>query len=85
MPFFRKKPVVIEAMQWRGPSDDSALSEFLGRWEWCHNSEGFPCIKTLESGGGFHIVDTNDWVIKGTKGEMYPCKPDIFETIYEAV
>lgn len=80
---FRKKPVVISAMQWSGPSDDESLGLFLGSWEWCHNSFGEPCIKTLESGGGYHIVSAGDWIIKGVKGEFYPCKPDIFALTYD--
>lgn len=39
-------------------------------------------IDTLEGG---HIVCPGDWVITGTAGERYPCKPQIFETIYEAI
>lgn len=39
-------------------------------------------IDTLEGG---HIVCPGDWIIKGIKGEFYPCKPDIFEATYEAV
>lgn len=39
-------------------------------------------IDTLEGG---HIVCPGDWIITGTKGETYPCKPDIFTTIYDAV
>jgi len=39
-------------------------------------------IDTLEGG---HIVCPNDWIIKGVKGEFYPCKPDIFEQTYEKV
>ena len=39
-------------------------------------------IPTLE---GLMIADENDWVIKGVKGELYPCKPDIFEATYESV
>ena len=38
-------------------------------------------IETLE---GKHIVSENDWIIRGVKGEFYPCKPDIFEMTYEA-
>ena len=39
-------------------------------------------VKTLE---GEHIISKNDWIIKGVKGELYPCKPDIFEMTYEKV
>src|SRR5262245_49851448 len=80
---FRKKPVVIEAIQWRGSADDLLLSDFVPHNLWCRNSDGQPCIKTLESGKGFHIVSEGDWVIRGVKGEFYPCKPDIFAQTYE--
>lgn len=39
-------------------------------------------IGTLE---GVHRVEWDDWIIKGIKGELYPCKPDIFDATYEAV
>ena len=39
-------------------------------------------IRTLE---GIHYVGWNDWIIQGVKGELYPCKPDIFEATYEPV
>lgn len=45
-------------------------------------SEGGRTIETLE---GAHLARFNDWVIKGVKGEFYPCKPDIFEATYEEV
>ncbi|HEX3156765.1 MAG TPA: hypothetical protein VHV32_19205 [Candidatus Angelobacter sp.] len=67
---FRKKPVVIEAIQWRGPEDDLELCRFVPHDKWCRNSEGQPCIKTLESGNGFHIASEGDWIIKGVKGEF---------------
>lgn len=89
MELFRKKPVVIQAMQWNSPEDDNRLGEFLSvnGWgaKWCHNSNGFPCIQTLESGNGFHVVSPGDYVIKGVSGEFYPCKPDIFDQTYDLV
>ena len=42
-------------------------------------------IDTLESQGQMHTVCPGDWIIKGIKGEFYPCKPDIFEATYEKV
>lgn len=76
---FRKKPVVIEAHQLTWPSrfDLSA---------WCNgeapDNTSVILIKTLE---GTMTAEMGDWVIKGVKGEFYPCKPDIFEATYEAV
>lgn len=87
MPMYRKKPVVIEAMQWDG--SEGKMQAIQVRWpglttagigmkgnEVLHWS-----IATLE---GSHIVSVGDYIIKGVKGEFYPCKPDIFELTYEA-
>lgn len=87
---FRKKPVVIDAMQWPGFSVDGDRIESVMRFEdWFLNSGGKGiysgqkmAIHTLE---GVMTADPGDWVIKGIKGEFYPCKPDIFEATYEAV
>ena len=88
---WRKKPVVIEAV------------ENTGTWapimDWLHqlaggemrvpfghrppitrNADGTLNIETLE---GTMRADIGDWVICGVKGELYPCKPDIFEATYE--
>ena len=74
---FRKKPVVIEAIQWHGfkvgPHD-------LGITPHCSPSGTMGWIGTLEGG---HVVTPEDWIITGIKGEKYPCKPDIFEATYE--
>jgi hypothetical protein len=89
MAAFRKKPVVIEAVQYTGkpmpvdqvppwlfnamldrtviPSPDHAPAKYL-------------TIKTLE---GNHRADIGDWIIRGVKGELYPCKPGIFAVTYE--
>lgn len=80
---YRKKPVVIEAQK---------LTDFNYRdlAEWCNgvvraredNFEPYVTIYTLE---GTMKADLGDYIIKGVKGEFYPCKPDIFEATYEAV
>lgn len=76
---YRKKPVVIEAWQWTEDMD-------RGREVWPpvpvrRIDDGPPHITTLE---GDMTVSVGDWIIKGVKGEFYPCKPDIFEATYEA-
>jgi hypothetical protein len=78
---FRKKPVIIEAMQFDG-SDKSALE--ICFWSGMSSlfDEGTLKIETLE---GTLTASPGDWIIKGIKGEFYPCKPDIFESTYEAV
>lgn len=78
---FRKKPVVIEAVQWTG-DNLSELQSFVPKEHW-HNKLSEPMgIKTLE---GVMTISEGDWIIKGVKGEYYPCKPDIFAATYEPV
>jgi hypothetical protein len=88
MAYFRKKPVTIEAVQFNGnngssikdwasgtvvpspvlePTDDNPTGAYLQ-------------IKTLE---GVMTARVGDWIIKGVRGEFYPCKPDIFGATYE--
>ena len=83
MPFFRKKPVVIEA-RYVNSSDFDGLCEIV---DWCGGravawDNHLIAINTLE---GTMYADNGDWIIKGVKGEFYPCKPDIFEATYEEV
>ena len=91
---FRKKPVVIDAFRWTADCDQmedpmwiiEALSKSWGM-------EGSAKIGNI--GGRFvlgictleGIMEANvgDWIIQGVKGELYPCKPDIFEATYEPV
>ena len=80
---FRKRPVVIEAIQY-GPATCAAICEWLGV---PHNVyDGEPCgvgefiIPTLE---GDMRASPGDWIIRGVQGEFYPCKPDIFAATYE--
>jgi hypothetical protein len=77
---FKKKPVVIEAIQWNGKnlievnnfSDEVAFDQLSGDLY----------VYTLE---GAMKVSINDWIIRGIKGEIYPCKPDIFVATYDPV
>ena len=92
MPKYRKKPIVIEAEQWinsvsRIPEVRPHLVADRRELDWLCAHCGHPSamhgwIETLEGG---HIVCPGDWIITGVKGELYPCKPDIFEATYEAV
>lgn len=83
---FRKKPVVIEATQLidnNFRSLDSIPISDVFTWKVGDDEEGFyVSIPTLE---GEMKARNNDWIIKGIKGEYYPCKPDIFEKTYELV
>ena len=84
---YRKKPVVIDARQWDGSVDSylSITEDPVYKGMVCHRLydgaklASFDII-TLES---VHIVSPGDFIIKGVKGEFYPCKPDIFEATYE--
>ena len=90
MGLYRKKPVVIEAIQWDGSWDK--MDNISARWpelRTTHLDTHRPSrtvrrwdIGTLE---GQHQVSPGDYIIKGVKGEFYPCKPDIFEMTYEPV
>jgi hypothetical protein len=76
---FRKKPVVIEAVQWNGDN----LSDILRFYKPDNILVGDEIhINTLE---GVMVASKGDWIIQGVKGEFYPCKPDIFEQTYEPV
>ena len=80
MAMYRKKPVVIEAVQWRNTNQDELLDVFgraVYRWDFAVSGSLF--IPTLE---GKMEANVGDWIIKGVKGEFYPCKPDIFEQLY---
>jgi hypothetical protein len=81
---FRKKPVIIEAM-WLTASnyaEAKAWVEDSGGLASLGSGEISVCIRTLE---GEVRADVGDWIIKGVKGEFYPCKPDIFKATYEPV
>lgn len=76
---FRKKPIVIEARQWLG--HEHFYPEWLCKALDQDRQERWG-IETLE---GFMLIGDGDWIIRGIKGEVYPCKPDIFAATYEAV
>lgn len=83
---YRKKPVVIEAIQFLDDAKRiSELQEFAGKdLHVDYSSKDNPVLKidTLE---GTMTASVGDYVIKGVNGEFYPCKPDIFEKTYEPV
>jgi hypothetical protein len=80
---FRKKPVVIEAVQWNG-TNDAEIRAFVPEKDlvFPNHVTGFLTIKTLE---GNMEASVGDFIIKGIKGEFYPCKPDIFAQTYDSV
>lgn len=88
---FRKKPVEIEAVQWDGTAKGSTpiIDWILAGGGTARYSCADPtcdlhtlAIDTLE--GTMH-ASAGDWIIRGVRGESYPCKPDIFAATYEPV
>lgn len=81
---FRKKPVVIEAVQFTGTNHAEVFLWAGEDADEFHYDSRYMQIKidTLE---GMMTAFMGDWIIKGVQGEFYPCKPDIFEATYEAV
>lgn len=84
---YRKKPLIVDAWQ----SFDNAGMETTFWPGWILNAmrddvifdfNGATYIRTLE---GDMLVSNGDWIIRGINGELYPCKPDIFEKTYEPV
>lgn len=81
---YRKIPIVIEAIQWTG-DNYNAVCKFVGKrldLAECQKDTLGLVINTLE---GDMLASLGDYIIRGVKGEYYPCKPDIFEMTYEEV
>ena len=88
---YRKKPVVISAVQWTGDNQEEVfelernkVSNVICEIDILYEPNRKPSliINTLE---GEMSANIGDWIIKGVQGELYPCKPDIFEATYEEV
>lgn len=85
---YRKKPVVVEAMQ-VPPLGVGSIDEALVFEDWVNPRKGSRTVKwfghglKIETLEGVMTADPGDWVICGVQGELYPCKPDIFEATYE--
>lgn len=80
----RKKPVEIEAVQWTG-ENFKEVTDFIGdsrKW-YIESGTDVPCSLVIETLEGDHQAKIGDYIIRGVKGEVYPCKPDIFEMTYE--
>ena len=82
VPKYRKKPVVIEAIQYKREKNITTIQDFVGDILEYDPEENEYFIKTLE---GDLYLSKGDFIIKGVNGEFYPCKPDIFEKTYEPV
>lgn len=87
---YRKKSLVIDAFRWTGGDDqkedpewiNDAIRSRLVRFVHKGTKSHQMIIQTLE---GNHFANPGDYIIKGINGELYPCKPDIFEATYEAI
>ena len=94
---YRKKPVVIDAIQWDGTNIDEAVRFIAdGHETFDHLPDSIhvgggvghtPALGTLDipTLEGTMTASPGDWIIRGVKGEFYPCKPDIFAATYELV
>jgi hypothetical protein len=85
---YRKKPVVVEAIQFFPETADLPFQEMGAPIQFgceCRSTEScFRCQEFwIQTSEGRMIVSAGDYVIRGIKGEFYPCKPDIFEATYE--
>lgn len=85
---FRKKPVVIQAIQWKG-GDYRCLEDFCGlNWTRAdavdmHYEDEEQVVIWNQAEKQYLHVPVGHWIIRGVKGELYPCAPDIFEATYE--
>ena len=87
---YRKKPVVVRAWKFDGTTDSLPPMNHTAHKLWYRehdrvNDQHFPptvVVRTLE---GDMTAQVGDYIIEGVNGELYPCKPDIFEATYELV
>jgi hypothetical protein len=82
MTFYRKKPVVIQAVQWTGENNTEILHFCSSCYITSSGKSKDLVVSTLE---GDMSASVGDFIIKGVKGEFYPCKEDIFDMTYETV
>ena len=91
---YRKKPIVIEAVQWLDDGDHDAVMSAVKRHDgviFCHDhicvdgGAGYTRTFAIPTLDGSHEVTPGDWIITGVQGEHYPCKPEIFAATYEEV
>lgn len=76
---YRKKPIVVEAVQYTDQASVNRIMDAFGSTGVNNSPEGL-YIDTPE---GYLHASKGDWIIRGIKGELYPCNPDIFAATYE--
>lgn len=88
---YRKKPIEIEAFKWTGDinqtEDPIWIVEAIQKGDvWCYgdSKKGYTVMTIANNNSGM-TANRGDYIIKGVNGEIYPCKPEIFEMTYEAV
>ena len=83
---YRKKPVVIEAMHWDGSIQSAdAIEAWSGGATRCRAQSDMTLWIFIETIEGEMRAGPGDWIIRGVRGEFYPCKNEIFEQTYEVV
>jgi hypothetical protein len=87
---YRKKPVEIEAIRFLGDNATDCIDWILagdGTARYHDPSDGLGSLRqiAIDTLEGTMRADAGDWIIRGVKGEYYPCKPDIFEATYQPV
>lgn len=94
---YRKKPVEVDAIQWNGENIQEVLDFCYSDTRWKEGIESHyvhgPSIGHVPATGDLDIptlegtmnARPGDWIIRGVRGELYPCKPDIFEQTYDKV
>lgn len=90
MGFYRKKPIVIEAFKWTGDEHQTEDPDWMcdalrEKRAWFNNIGTEEVTLEIETLEGNHKANRGDWIIKGVKGELYPCKDDIFRMTYGKV
>ena len=86
---YRKKPIVVEAFKWTGGPDQTEDPEWVVEkikdgTVYFSSMDGYACVLCIKTLEGTMTAIPGDYIIKGLRGELYPCKPDIFDASYES-
>ena len=86
---YRKKPIVIEAFKWTGGEDQAEDPEWVVEkikdgTVYFSSMDGYACVLCIKTLEGTMTAIPGDYIIKGLRGELYPCKPYIFDASYES-